>query len=71
MRKLAHISDLHFGRIDEEVVEALLVDLRGLGPDLIVVSGDLTQRGHRHQFRAARAFLDRLEALLSGRAGKS
>jgi 3',5'-cyclic AMP phosphodiesterase CpdA len=47
MRKLAHISDLHFGRIDEEVVEALLVDLRGLGPDLIVVSGDLTQRAHR------------------------
>jgi 3',5'-cyclic AMP phosphodiesterase CpdA len=62
MRKLAHISDLHFGRIDEEVVEALLVDLRSLGPDLIVVSGDLTQRGHRHQFREARAFLDRLSA---------
>jgi 3',5'-cyclic AMP phosphodiesterase CpdA len=62
MRKLAHISDLHFGRIDEEVVEALLVDLRSLGPDLIVVSGDLTQRGHRHQFREARAFLNRLNA---------
>ncbi len=62
MRKLAHISDLHFGRIDEEVVEALLADLRSLGPDLIVVSGDLTQRGHRHQFREARAFLDRLSA---------
>jgi len=62
MRKLAHISDLHFGRIDEAVVEALLADLRSLGPDLIVVSGDLTQRGHRHQFQAARAFLDRFEA---------
>jgi 3',5'-cyclic AMP phosphodiesterase CpdA len=62
MRKLAHISDLHFGRIDEAVVEALLADLHSLGPDLIVVSGDLTQRGHRHQFRAARAFLDRFEA---------
>ena len=62
MRKLAHISDLHFGRIDDEVVEALLADLRSLGPDLIVVSGDLTQRGHRHQFREARAFLGRLSA---------
>jgi 3',5'-cyclic AMP phosphodiesterase CpdA len=60
MRTIAHISDLHFGRIDPKVVEALLQDLEARGPDLIVISGDLTQRARRSQFAAARDFLDRL-----------
>jgi 3',5'-cyclic AMP phosphodiesterase CpdA len=32
-------------------------------PDLVVVSGDLTQRAKPEQFRQARAFVDRIEAL--------
>ena len=31
-------------------------------PDLVVLSGDITQRARSAQFRAARAFVDRLEA---------
>jgi 3',5'-cyclic AMP phosphodiesterase CpdA len=61
-RRIAHISDLHFGRIDPEVVEGLARSLAAAAPDLVVVSGDLTQRARRHEFRAARAFLDRLPA---------
>lgn len=60
MRKIAHISDLHFGRHDEVVAEGLLRSLDGLAPDLVAVTGDLTQRAHRHEFAAARAFLDRI-----------
>ncbi|KAA5605329.1 metallophosphoesterase [Roseospira marina] len=60
MRTLAHVSDLHFGRIDPDVVAALEADLIAQDPDLVVVSGDLTQRGRHHEFLAARAFLDRL-----------
>ena len=45
-----------------ELAEALLADLAALAPDLVVVSGDLTQRARRAQFRAARRFLDRLPA---------
>lgn len=60
MRTIAHISDLHFGRIDEDVVHGLLADLALVAPSLVVISGDLVQRaGHRH-FRAARDFLGRL-----------
>jgi 3',5'-cyclic AMP phosphodiesterase CpdA len=59
---LAHISDLHFGRTDKVVVEALLSDLAAHRPDVVVVSGDLTQRARSHQFAEARAFLDRLPA---------
>lgn len=60
MRKIAHISDLHFGAADPLVAERLAEALLDLRPDLLVVSGDLTQRARRSQFRAARAFLDGL-----------
>jgi len=60
VRTLAHVSDLHFGRIDPVVVAALEEDLSAASPDLVVVSGDLTQRARHHEFLAARAFLDRL-----------
>jgi len=60
MRCLAHISDLHFGRHDPAVAEGLLEALTRASPDLVAVTGDLTQRAHRHEFAAARAFLDRI-----------
>jgi 3',5'-cyclic AMP phosphodiesterase CpdA len=62
LRLIAQISDLHFGRHDPAVVEALLSSLNGSPLDLVVVSGDLTQRAHHDEFEAVRAFLDRLEA---------
>ena len=60
MRVLVHLSDLHFGRIDESLVAPLLTAVHALKPHLVVVSGDLTQRARRLQFAHARAFLDRL-----------
>lgn len=60
MRKIIHLSDLHFGRTDAAVIEPLVVAVNELKPSLVVVSGDLTQRARSHQFKEARAFLDRL-----------
>jgi len=62
VRTIAHVSDLHFGREDPRVVEAVLEDLADSRPHLVVVSGDLTQRARTREFQAARAFLDRLPA---------
>src|SRR6187455_1732046 len=62
MRTLAHISDLHFGRTDPAVIEPLLRRLAEVGPQLVAVSGDLTQRARAGQFEEARTFLDRLPA---------
>jgi 3',5'-cyclic AMP phosphodiesterase CpdA len=62
VRAIAHLSDLHFGREDRLLVEALLADLDETRPDLVVISGDLTQRARRAQFAAARAFLARVPA---------
>lgn len=60
MKTIAHISDLHFGRHDETVAELLLADLSRARPDVVVITGDLTQRARHRQFAAARAFLERL-----------
>jgi 3',5'-cyclic AMP phosphodiesterase CpdA len=64
MRRIAHVSDLHFGRHDSGAEAALLGALEGLAPDLVVVSGDLTQRARRAQFAAAREFLGQIKAPL-------
>ncbi len=60
MKKIVHLSDLHFGRIDAGLVEPLVEAVCEARPSLVVVSGDLTQRARSQQFEEARAFLDRL-----------
>ena len=60
MRTLVHLSDLHFGRVDAALLEPLRRRVRSIDPDLVVVSGDLTQRARVRQFREARAYLDTL-----------
>lgn len=61
--RLAHISDPHFGTEDAAVCEALREDLLQEAPDLVVLTGDITQRARQAQFRAARAFIDSLAPL--------
>jgi 3',5'-cyclic AMP phosphodiesterase CpdA len=58
---IAHLSDLHFGRIDPSTLDPLVGAIEHLRPDLIAVSGDLTQRARRREFADARQFLDRLD----------
>jgi 3',5'-cyclic AMP phosphodiesterase CpdA len=60
MRTIAHISDLHFGRVDPLVAEGLVADLAERKPDLLVVSGDFTQRAREGQYKRAAAYLKRL-----------
>ena len=60
MTHIAHLSDLHFGSENPRVCIALHEALMALEPDLIAVSGDLTQRARKQQFEAARKFLTQL-----------
>ncbi|MEA3136299.1 MAG: hypothetical protein QOC71_580 [Thermoplasmata archaeon] len=62
MRRLAHVSDLHFGREDPAVVAGLARDIAEMRADLVLVSGDLTQRARRREFAAAAEFLRGLPA---------
>src|ERR1700676_1865719 len=60
MRTLAHLSDLHFGRLDRATVRALIATVTEAKPDIVVVSGDLTQRATEREFQEARQFLEAL-----------
>lgn len=63
MLRIAHLSDPHFGTEYGPALEALPLALRALRPDLLVLSGDLTQRARPREFRAAAAFLSALAPL--------
>jgi 3',5'-cyclic AMP phosphodiesterase CpdA len=58
--RLLHVSDPHFGTEQAPVVAALQRLARELVPDVLVLSGDITQRARRAQFEAARRFVDAL-----------
>ena len=57
---VVHLSDLHFGRDDRRVLRAVYDAVWKLAPNVVTVSGDLTQRARRRQFLRARTFLDGL-----------
>jgi len=58
MTRIVHLSDLHFGAHDEKLVDAVEWQVDKLKPDLVVVSGDFTQRARTDQFRQACEFLE-------------
>lgn len=62
MTRIAHLSDPHFGTEQPGLPDALIRHLATLAPDLILLSGDLTQRARPAQYQAARAFLAALPA---------
>ena len=60
MTRIVHLSDLHFGAHDERLVEGVDWQVDKLKPDLVVISGDFTQRARTEQFREACQFLEGL-----------
>ena len=60
MSCLLHLSDTHFGTERPEVCEALLGLAHKLKPEVIVLSGDITQDATQAQFRAAAQFVQQL-----------
>src|SRR5918997_3136873 len=60
MARLIHLSDLHFGAHDDRLVEAVEQRVHEEEPDLVVISGDFTQRARTEQFEQACQFLERL-----------
>ncbi|TXF96564.1 metallophosphoesterase family protein [Massilia arenae] len=60
MRTLVHLSDLHFGRVDQALLGPLRELVERIAADVVVISGDLTQRAKVEEFEEARAFLDSL-----------
>ncbi|MEM9293373.1 MAG: metallophosphoesterase [Acidobacteriota bacterium] len=61
MSSILHVSDVHFGPPHRgEVAEGILRLIEERQPDLVVISGDLTQRAKPEQFQACRRWVDRI-----------
>jgi 3',5'-cyclic AMP phosphodiesterase CpdA len=59
--KVAHVSDLHFGRpASSERLDSLRELIAEIEPDAVAISGDLTQRCTRKEFAQAREYLDKI-----------
>jgi predicted MPP superfamily phosphohydrolase len=67
VRRLLHLSDLHFGTADQATIAyaQLAADLRQQGIDrldALVVSGDLVNRATADEYAAAELFLEKLKS---------
>lgn len=61
MSKIIQIADIHFGTENPRALTAFEDAMDAIGPDAIAVCGDLTQRGKREEFDAAREWLDKFD----------
>ncbi len=61
MRTIIHLSDLHFGKVDKKRIAPLLSIVNELNPDLVVISGDLTQRATSKEYAEAREFIKQIK----------
>lgn len=62
MTAIAHLSDVHFGAHDSRIVAATETWLAEHRPDIVIISGDLTQRARSRQFRQAAEFIKRIRS---------
>ena len=58
--RLMHLSDIHFGREDRLALAETRKFAERIKPDAIIVAGDITQKGRRSEFAAAREWFDSL-----------
>jgi 3',5'-cyclic AMP phosphodiesterase CpdA len=59
--RLIHISDVHFGREDRAALEQVEDFTARVKPDAVIFAGDITQKGRRSEFEAAREWLSGLK----------
>jgi len=61
-KRILHLSDLHFGTTHPDLEDNLIAAINGHNADIVVLSGDFTQRAYRSEFLQARAFIDQIRA---------
>src|SRR3954468_16913754 len=62
MRKVIHASDIHFGKTDAAIIQKMVDAFVALKPDLVIISGDITQRARVREFEEAKDLLMQLHA---------
>lgn len=62
MTCIIHLSDPHFGTENPDLIQPMIEYIAEARPDVVVLSGDLTQRARSAQFARASAFIADLPA---------
>ena len=60
--KIIHISDLHFGTHIPDIYHSLLDIIQSKEPDLVLISGDFTQRASKEEFEVSQSFMGALKS---------
>lgn len=62
-KKIIHLSDIHFGEktFSKDLIFKVLSQLRKEKPDLIIISGDITQNGYKYEYEVIKKFIERLK----------
>ncbi|WP_106640113.1 metallophosphoesterase family protein [Allosphingosinicella vermicomposti] len=60
MTRLFHVSDLHFGRADQDALDWFAGLVEAERPDAVICTGDLTMRARSAEFEAAARWLEAL-----------
>jgi hypothetical protein len=60
---IAHISDLHCGSVYfiPSLAMRVVDELNALEPDVVIITGDLTDAGFRGEYRTARTLIDQIQ----------
>jgi 3',5'-cyclic AMP phosphodiesterase CpdA len=58
---IAHLSDIHFGGENTAAVAATREWIGACNPDLVIITGDITQQGDESEFATARAWVESLQ----------
>ena len=63
MTVIAHISDLHISKssFDEEILIEAINEINSLNPDMVILTGDITNKGYYKEFKQATRYLEMFE----------
>ena len=67
--RLFHISDIHFGLEDTRAIAWVAECIAREKPDAVAITGDLTMRARRHEYRAACEWIQSLAAPVAVEVG--
>lgn len=59
-RRFAILTDVHVGSGRDDLARAAVADINEIGPEFVVIPGDITEDGEPEQFRAAKGIFDGL-----------
>ncbi len=59
-RRFVIFTDIHIGSGRDDLARAAIADINEIGPEFVIIPGDITEDGEPEQFRAAKEIFDRL-----------